>query len=392
MNIHGSHIVSIVAGVMFTLSCIEPCDLGLDVGDSRMPNTLCVAANARIIGSELSFSAAVAPVRPLWSGASESESYPLDNLVLELIVDGVSYSCDSLVKDSRFNSGQGFIIDKIPVDSDAPEIEMKIRDRAGNYTTASAARKAPDKPEMQVEVSATLSEDESFLPITYEEYLSSLPQPRFGRLQCPDSLYRARIAIDSLEKGLHYYLLAVEFEFSASTFVRRYDYEKRKRIIDETKLTSLGYFPFVGDNEHFYDSKITSSISGFPAYFGNVFCCDGLGKDSRTVTIQFVNPALELYKKRVGDTPLTDANFYDCHFGTNSQSPFHIYLCELSAETYEYYKTIQHQVCSSSSIFDGQSTLRLPSNIEGGIGYFSIHNMQEFFYVDLNLYNGYLIY
>ena len=389
MNIHGSHIVSIVAGVMFTLSCIEPCDLGLDVGDSRMPNTLCVAANARIIGSELSFSAAVAPVRPLWSGASESESYPLDNLVLELIVDGVSYSCDSLVKDSRFNSGQGFIIDKIPVDSDAPEIEMKIRDRAGNYATASATRKAPDKPEMQVEVSATLSEDESFLPIAREE---EFPKSNWHDLQCPDSLYRARIAIDSLEKGLHYYLLAVEFEFSASTFVRRYDYEKRKRIIDETKLTSLGYFPFVGDNEHFYDSKITSSISGFPAYFGNVFCCDGLGKDSRTVTIQFVNPALELYKKRVGDTPLTDANFYDCHFGTNSQSPFHIYLCELSAETYEYYKTIQHQVCSSSSIFDGQSTLRLPSNIEGGIGYFSIHNMQEFFYVDLNLYNDFIIY
>lgn len=369
-------IISLLAGILVATSCIKPCDLELGTGGSKMSNTLCVAANARIIRNELSFSAAVAPVRSLWSGTADFEYYPLDSLVLELNVDGIIYSSDSLVKDGKFGSGKGFIIDNIPIVGDTFEVEMRIWDKAGNYDAASASGKTLSRPEMQVQVFATLSEDESFMPISYEEagHLS------WRNLRCPDSLYLAKIIVDPLEEGLHYYLIAVEFDF-CPYIPWRYEIEKG-HVLDETKLTKIGEVPFTGDNEHFFDSRITSSISGFPAYFSNIFFCDGVGEESRDITIQFVNPALKLYKKRAGKD-----DHFSTNFGSNAQAPFHLYLCELSAESYEYYKTIQYQVCSSGSIFDAQSSIRIPSNIEGGLGYFSIHNMQEFFYVDLTRYN-----
>lgn len=362
MSIPEGAFIPVIVGMLLVTSCIEPYELRLDAENADLTNTLCVAANAKITGDELAFAAAVAPIRPLYSGTTDFEYYPLDSLILEINVDGNIYCSDSLAENSMFGNEKGFIINKIPINSDTPEVKMRILDKAGNYRTVSASGKALRKPEMQVEVVfATLCESDSYLP---EQYAN--PDWRYRELRCPDSLYHVKVTINPSKNDLHHYLMSVEFEFYFGNLSRYSEFN--------TKLfEKLCEVPFNGDNEHFFDSKITSSLSGFPAYYGNTFSCDGLAEENREVIIQFVNPALKMYRN------------FDFH--SNAQAPFHIYLCEIDIDTYEYYKTIQHRACSSSSIFNALNSASTASNIDGGTGYFSIHNMQDFVYIDDRKYN-----
>ena len=343
-------------------SCTEVWDLKTDGDNSEVAHTLCVAANATIAGGELSFAAAVAPVR---SHMTEFDTHPIDSLYLELYVNGISYRSDVMVRDSLFGSEMGFIMDSIPITDCSPDVRMVIRDKANYYNTVSASRKVLEKPKMNARIAAVPIPAESWFPKGYiEKWKTNEDRLYYTEMQGPDSLYRAEIDIEPMDFGLHYYLLSVEFEYYNSiallTSPDKYNYVK------------LGEVPFYSDDNLFFDSKITSSLSGFPVYFSNVFNNKGYEGGRLSATIQFRSPAPEL---------LRTANGFIC----NAQVPFHIYLSELNLEEYDYYKSMQHNMCSSSSIFYAMESI--PSNIEGGIGFFSIHNMHDFFYLDNTLYN-----
>jgi hypothetical protein len=388
-------LISLFVLVIFVASCTELWELRFDGDSSEVAHTLCVAANATIVGGELSFAAAVAPVRSLGFVANGFESYPLDSLILELKVDGVSYYSETIVRDSLLGGERGFIINEIPVTSDTPEVGMTIRDKAGNYHTVSASGKALDKPEMSAKVFATPSEsrvtEEALDYWKQQKEKESLPDSDIRKvydLQGPDSLYRVEIEIDPSDMDVHYYTLSVEFEFLDS---RRLDdiFLNPTESLDYSKYVRLGEVPFTSDDGIFYDNKITSSISGFPAYTSNVFSNEGSKDRKLNVTIQFMSPALELFRVTGnglrGEWGLKDSPLPLFVFYCNAQAPFHIYLSEISAETYDHYKSVQHQMCSSSSIFDALRAI--PSNIEGGLGFLSIHNMQDYLHFDDTVYN-----
>ena len=382
----------IILSIWGATSCREVWDLKIDGDNSEVAHTLCVAANATIAGGELSFAAAVTPVI---SHVATIESYPLESLFLELNVDGLSYNCDKMVRDSLFGGNPGFILNGIPVTSDAPEVALTISDKAGNYQTVSAARKALGKPQIDVNISAIQSEnwytDEE---IEYYNNDNSMDPNIWIKSDygAPDSLYRADIRIHEHDNDIHYYLLSIEFEWcNHNSFnINSYNYFNQIRNGYNPSIYSrIGPAPygFNSDDILFYDSRIKSSIYGFSQYFNNVFSNEGSQGKDLNASVYFKSPLRELIQAYAQEHMLNRAAMLSCFF-SNAQAPFHLYLCHISAETYDHYTSVQNQLCSSGSVFG--AVQHIPSNIEGGIGYFSIHNMQDFLHYDNTIYNWFV--
>lgn len=374
--------------ILTTISCTEVWDIRGKDASNEYDHILSVAANATFDNDRLAFAAAVAPLRPLLLGESDLVEHPVDNLILEIKVDGVSYSCETMVKDSLFGGETGFILEGIPVsDRSTHSVDMLISDRNGYYNPVSASGNTMRKPEMRVDVFAIPSEN--WFPEDqikqWEEMKRTRTDLEFSEFRGPDSLYCARITIDPEDREAHYYLLSVEFDF--------YDAPgplsiapSRRYVPDYSKKITLGEVPFQSDDNLFYDGKISSSLSGFPVYFSNIFSNEKSKGGIINATIRFCSPALDMFRIVEEDGDGLDRRTAKYPFYSNAQSPFHIYLCELDADTYEYYKSVQHQVCSSNSIFEAQ--ISAPSNIIGGLGFFSVHNRQDFRYLDDTIYNS----
>lgn len=365
------------------MSCSEVWEIKIDGDNSEVAHTLCVAANATITGGELSFAAAVAPVR---SEVVMYDTYPLDKLSLELIVDGVSYHSDSLVHNKLFWKESGFVLKSIHVETNTPVVEMIITDKFGNYNTVRALGTAIKAPEMDVEVSVTKvkrrlnpyvppwwrSKDDVFPPKDPWE----IPHAYNG---C-DSIYAASLFFYDPLGMKNYYMVSVEFECFDGLFLANPDLIGTFGTYDPACWKKMGYVPFTSEDNIFHDDMVASSIGGYDAYFCNVFddsTFDGKGK---SFTISFENMFPQICKTDLrGDFWPIEHRFF-----SNAETPFHIYLFSLKEKDYFNYKRIMHRLSSGGSIFDMVQTFT--SNIEGGFGYFTIINSNDFFYYDDNVY------
>ena len=382
-------------------SCTEVWDLKTDGDNSEVAHTLCVAANATIAGGELSFAAAVAPVR---SDVVKYDSYPLDGLRLELIVDGVSYCSDSLENNDLFGKESGFRIERIPVETKTPTVEMIIKDSLGNYNTVMASATAMQAPEMNAEVTATKVETKERSIVTQNGYRLK----RYSYNGC-DSIYVANIKFRDAPGKRDYYMVAVEFECMKDLFsissgqdlsgnypTTHYDgmidffsepgfwptsyaafWLNSFGTYDQSKWRKMGYSPFSSNDDVFRDEKITSSVFGFETGFSNVFDDSSFDGTDKTITISFENLFPQIcktdYRKDVWG-----------YFSSNAETPFHIHLAVLDEHLYNNYKKVMYHLCSGKSLYD--ITQSFSSNIDGGLGFFSVLNCSDYFYYDDTVY------
>ena len=380
-----------VLSFLTVASCTEVWDLKVDGDNSEVAHTLCVAANATIAGGELSFAAAVAPVR---SDVVKYDSYPLDGLRLELVVDGVSYYSDSLQRNSLFGKESGFRIEKLPVETKTPNVEMIIRDSLGNYNTVTASATAMLAPEMNVEVTTTKVKTPEGLyePPFFFTYYS---------YYCCDSIYVASIRFRDVPEEKNYYMVAIEFEcfedlFNINSGQNSFGnrppghYDGRINDVgqtfwlnsfgtyDQAKWRKMGYSPFSSNDDVFRDEKITSSVFGFETGFSNVFDDSSFDGKDKTITISFENLFPQICKTDFRKDVLR-------YFSSNAETPFHIYLAALDEQSYNNYKKVMYHLCSGKSLYD--ITQSFSSNIDGGLGYFSVLYYSDYFYYDDTVYD-----
>ena len=383
-------IICTAAIALVAVSCTEVWELKIDGDNSEVVHTLCVAANATIVNGEMSFASAVAPVR---SDVITYETYPLDGLRLELVVDGVNYYSDSLQRNSLFGKESGFRIEKIPVETKTPNVEMIIRDSLGNYNTVTASATVMLAPEMNVEVTTTKVKTPEGLygPPFFFTYYS---------YYCCDSIYVASIRFRDVPEEKNYYMVAIEFECFEDLFninsgqnsfgnrpLGHYDgrindvgqtfWLNSFGTYDQAKWRKMGYSPFSSNDDVFRDEKITSSVFGFETGFSNVFDDSSFDGTDKTITISFENLFPQIcktdYRKDVWG-----------YFSSNAETPFHIHLAVLDEHLYNNYKKVMYHLCSGKSLYD--ITQSFSSNIDGGLGFFSVLNCSDYFYYDDTVY------
>lgn len=341
------YLFTIVTLCFSTVSCVEEWTLSSQGED--VSNVLNVEANATLSNGLLSFKASTAHFT---SSISEITSFPQDSLILDLTVGDNTYTLRKTWEEYT-HEDVGFIFEKRGVPSDLDNIAFKIHDKKENFNDVYAQSSFSDVITPSITVST----------IKYS-----------GEYAWMDSLYTADILIPDPADKRNYYMIAVEFfDWKGINAVK--SMESKLDFLDYgdgSNWISIGYYPFSSNNPVFADSDILTSINGFDIGFSNIFSDALFDGTTFTISISFENILKSYY--------FNDYNVLHC----NGLTPFKIHLCSMSENDYKYYKRIQHLVCKKYSIFDEPASM--PSNIQGGYGYFSAFNRSEFLYFDGKIY------
>jgi hypothetical protein len=146
---------------------------------------------------------------------------------------------------------------------------------------------------------------------------------------------------------------------------------------NQAKWRKMGYSPFSSNDEVFRDEKITSSVFGYETGVSNVFNDSSFEGKNKTITISFENLFPQIcktdFKKDVWSL-----------FSSNAETPFHIFLASLDEQNYNNYKKVIYHLCSGKSLYDIIQSFS--SNIDGGLGFFSVINCSDYFYYDDTVY------
>lgn len=334
------------------ISCVEKWTLNTQ--GEEVSSELNVAASAIFSDGLLSFSANAAQ---FGSSVTEITPFPQDSLILDLTVGDKTYTIRK-TWEKYTHRDLGYYPDKIRVTGNLDSISFKIHDKKGNFKDVYANAHFPESITPSITVT----------PFKYS-----------GERAWMDSSYTADILIPDPAEKRNYYMIAVEFLYWAAINGAKSEESQSNGFHwndfvyeDGLGWMSVGYYPFSSSNPVFVDSEIMTSINGFNIGFSNIFSDELFNGKTYSITLSFKNILKDFFYQ----DPYHAASLPP----TNALTPFKIHFCSLSEADYKYYKKIQHLALKKHSIFDEPASL--PSNIQGGYGYFSAINSTEYLYFD----------
>ena len=319
-----------VSFISIFASCVKPYDL--DLSGDNTEAVLNVAATALLHDGKIRLD--VYPGQ-FSSHFKDFPQYPLDNLQLEVEVDGEKIAQDDIYY-GQTPEGRIISANIADVGGQNPDVQIRLTDLNGNFSPVSAQARFPGKADWSCEIT----------PI----YDSQKPNVITD--------YRADIQIKDDPSENNYYMLAVEYLYSiAINGVTKVGGSTYWQYGFNMAFNSLGFAHFNCADALFHDSYIKASIGGFTPGFSNVFS-DRLfsGKD---VTFQIAFPAID------------PTSFYG-PYASSESLPIIIHLMSIPQEHYNYIKKMQYYLSDDVSIFEEPSSL--PTNIANGYGFFTVMN------------------